>query len=160
MLVGLCKRFPGHCMSRCDLAISLRMNPTQREEQSQENHREADQRSEKLALPPYFSVPLQQILYFRHCTVDITQLQIFLSSTSHLPFLRQPGFPSPIAKCSPFHMAEPCKTKRVATVSCQASMLCHKHKRPWYTSRVWHFLFKGPFPIPAVPTQVEGMLEL
>lgn len=35
MLVSLCKTFPGQCMSRCDLATSLRMNPTQRGERSQ-----------------------------------------------------------------------------------------------------------------------------
>lgn len=65
MLVGLCKRFPGQCTPRCDLALNQRMNPIHRAEQSQENHRAADQSSEKLALPPYVSVPFSVATIFQ-----------------------------------------------------------------------------------------------
>ena len=117
MLVNLCKTFPGQCMSRCDLATSLRMNPTQRGEHSQKkkkkekkNHRKAEQSSVKLVLHKYFTVPYQKLLPFQALKYSDTKI----NSTTYLAFLRQPEPPFlylKVLKVFLFALAELGKTR-------------------------------------------------
>ena len=81
MQVGLCKGCPGQC-TRILLPTSRRKNPIHTGKQSQVNYTGANQDSEKLALPSYFSV------HFRSdCVSGVVMCDTKIKSVLHLPFL-------------------------------------------------------------------------
>lgn len=153
MQVGLCKRCPGQC-TRTLLPTRRRKNPIQRGKQSQVNYTGANQHSEKLAPPSYFSAPFQKLLHFWCCDVGHQDKEYTPKKkkkrvySSYLSFSNLDLLLLYIPAGFPFHLGWARQERRVVTIAVRPARFAPSSTAPGIHQGDGISSSKEQFPLP------------